>query len=155
FQELHDTASLLPALKTMAEKCAAAGLRDREADAYKLLGYTHHSLGEESVARDFYDRAMTLLGDHAGQRRDRADVLYYRALVRIAQNDYTGAFDDAVPSLQESSFLTSELALESVKRYARTQHVERYASLALICGRLDRIPEAIEYLERSRSGLLN
>lgn len=155
FEALRDTASLLPALKQMAEKCAAAGLREREADAYKQLGYNHHARGEESVALDFYDRAMTLLGDFGANRRERAEVLYHRSLVRIAQNDYLAAFDDAARSLKESSVLTNELSLDSVKRYARTQHVERYANLAVICGQLDRIPEAIEYLERARSGLLN
>jgi tetratricopeptide (TPR) repeat protein len=155
FQELHDTASLLPALKEMADRCAAAGLRDREADAYKLLGYTHYSLDEWSIAHGFFDRALTLSGDHDVSRRERADILYFRSLVRLAENDYPGAFADATQSVQESIVLTNELALESVKRYARTQHVERYAHLAFICGHLDRIPEALEYLERSRSGLLN
>jgi tetratricopeptide (TPR) repeat protein len=156
FQELNDTASLLPALKEMAERCCAAGLNDREAEAYKLLGYTYYyAFGELSTAREFYDRALALLGSTEIGRRERADVLYYRSLVRFAQGDHSGAFADASESVRESGITAKQLSIESVKRFARIKDVERYAHLAVICGSLGRVPEALEYLERSRSGLLN
>ena len=69
--------------------------------------------------------------------------------------DYSGAYHDATESVRESSVLFGQLTLKGAERFARIEDVERSAHVALICGHLNRIPEALEYVERSRSRLLN
>lgn len=154
-QALNDTASLIPALKEMAKKCSRAGLSDREATAYRQLGYAYHEIGDWTTALGFYNRALTLLGSRTASKRERADVLYFRSLTKLAQSDYAGAYSDATESVRESDALVEQLAFESTKRFARITSVKRLAQVAVICGHLGRIPEALEYLERSRSKLLN
>jgi tetratricopeptide (TPR) repeat protein len=154
FEKLRDTAALIPALQEMAEKCSHAGLIDRQATAYAQLGHARYRLGELSEAISFYDRALTLIGSRDVSKHERADILYFRSLAKLARRDYTGAYHDATESVRVSDVLLEQLALESTKRFARIEGVERCAHVSIICGHLNRIPEALEYLERSRSRLL-